>query len=230
MKSLVLCSNMQDEEPEIVDWMTMARRIADAGIIIVDSGSKDNTVQIARDMGAIVIENDIIKTEGYGPARNHLIDMAREHFPEAGWMMFLDADERIIPEEWHNLRCVKDYLMDQYDAVGFPRIDWHDRAMTKAENVYQVAPDWQCRMIRLSSKARYARKLHEQLSGVKQIYVDLNLPKINHFHRCAAPGKRAQVGILCAKLHAEDIEFGNTYPKHPSEEKYYNLYKKGGLL
>jgi len=220
---------MQDEMPEIVEWMGMANQIAD-GVIIVDSGSTDGTPDIAAELGAIIIHDKRIQTEGYGPARNYLMDMARFHFPEAEFMMFLDADERIVPADFHNLRCIKDYLSDSFDGIGFPRIDWHDREMTHAENDFHTAPDWQCRMIRLSSNARYTRKLHEQLSGIKQIYTNLNLPKINHFHRCAAPGKRDQVGVLCSKLASEEREAGGILPKHHKEDMYFEMYKKNGLL
>ena len=229
MKQLILCYNMQDEEPEIQEWMEMANQIAD-GVIIVDSGSTDGTIKIAAEMKAIVVHNKIIQNEGYGPARNHLMDTARKHYPNAGWMMFLDADERIVPEDFHNLRVIKDYLNDAFDGVGFPRIDWHDREMTHAENDFHTAPDWQCRMIRLSSAARYTRKLHEQLTGIKRIYTDFNLPKINHFHRCAAPGKRDQVGVLCSKLASEERAAGGTLPKHHKEDMYFEMYKKNGLL
>lgn len=58
-------------------------------IIVVDSGSVDATVQIAKDHGA-----KVIKTSGtdYAQFRNDGIKAAK-----GDWILFLDADERITP-------------------------------------------------------------------------------------------------------------------------------------
>jgi glycosyltransferase involved in cell wall biosynthesis len=58
--------------------------------IIVDSGSTDNTVAIARAAGATVIET--ADWPGFGPQKNRALDAA-----DGDWILSLDADER-IPE------------------------------------------------------------------------------------------------------------------------------------
>jgi glycosyltransferase involved in cell wall biosynthesis len=55
--------------------------------IIVDSGSTDGTVAIARAAGATVIETD---WPGFGPQKNRALDAA-----SGEWVLSLDADERI---------------------------------------------------------------------------------------------------------------------------------------
>lgn len=55
--------------------------------IIVDSGSTDGTVAIARAAGATVIETD---WPGFGPQKNRALDAA-----DGDWVLSLDADERI---------------------------------------------------------------------------------------------------------------------------------------
>src|SRR6478609_6442852 len=54
--------------------------------IIVDSGSTDGTVAIARAAGATVIEAD---WPGFGPQKNRVLDAATGE-----WVLSLDADER----------------------------------------------------------------------------------------------------------------------------------------
>jgi len=176
-----------------------------------------------------VIVDDIIRREGYGPARNHLRELSKRFFPESHWMLFLDADERINEDEFHQLRFVKDYLISEYDVVAFPRIDWHDRKMIKAENDWRISPDWQARMTRLNSPLKYVRKVHEQVIDFKRIYGVLTNPKINHFHRPASQEKRDLVGKLCAKLHREDEIYGPSVPKHHKEDMYYERFLKEGL-
>jgi glycosyltransferase involved in cell wall biosynthesis len=61
-------------------------------IFVVDSGSTDRTVDIARQAGARVYEHAF---DHYGAQRNWAID----HLPIASaWTLHVDADERITPE------------------------------------------------------------------------------------------------------------------------------------
>jgi len=228
MKKLVIASNMYNEIDQIKGWMENVKKIADGGILIVDTGSRDGTIEYCKKNGAVVVVNDIIRSQGYGPARNHLRYESKNHFPNAHWMMYLDADERIMEEDFHHLRWIKDYLIGQYDVVGFPRIDWRDLQMKEAAKDWKIAPDWQARMTRLGSPIKYVRRLHEQLTGHKAIFLDLMSPKIHHFHRTTGQKKRDLIGKLCAKLHMED-EYKDTYPMHHKEQYYRDLLEKEGL-
>jgi glycosyltransferase involved in cell wall biosynthesis len=57
--------------------------------IVVDSGSTDRTVEIARGRGATVSHQDWL---GYGPQKNVALGMAH-----GDWILWLDADERVTP-------------------------------------------------------------------------------------------------------------------------------------
>ena len=59
-------------------------------VIVLDSGSSDDTVSLAVAAGVRVIEND---WPGYGPQQNRGIDAATNN-----WIYSLDADERISSE------------------------------------------------------------------------------------------------------------------------------------
>jgi glycosyltransferase involved in cell wall biosynthesis len=224
---------MYNEIDQLPGWFGFVNSIADigkgGGVIIVDTGSTDGTIEYAREQGATVIVDDIIKREGYGPARNHLRAMAKENFPNGAWTICLDADERIIESDFHRLRVIKDYLIDDYDVVALPRIDWIDDEMTKAAKDVNVSPDFQARMVRYDSPMSYVRRLHEQLMNVKQMYAMPTNPKINHFHRTAGKEKRDYVGKICAYLHMKDDEWGHTYPMHHKEQFYRELIKTEGL-
>jgi glycosyltransferase involved in cell wall biosynthesis len=60
-------------------------------VVVVDSGSTDQTVQIAKDAGAKVFITD--HWPGYGPQKNHALSMAT-----GDWVLSLDADEWLTPE------------------------------------------------------------------------------------------------------------------------------------
>ena len=59
-------------------------------IIVVDSGSSDDTVAIAREFTPHVHEHD---WPGFGAQKNHALDYAANK-----WVFSIDADERVTPE------------------------------------------------------------------------------------------------------------------------------------
>lgn len=59
-------------------------------VVVVDSGSTDDTCQIAQNLGARVIQNP---WKGYGQQKNFAQGMAR-----FDWVLNLDADEEVSPE------------------------------------------------------------------------------------------------------------------------------------
>lgn len=230
MKPVVIASNMYNEINQVSEWYENVSNVADGGILIVDSGSNDGTIEFFMEKKNVVLIIDaIIQIEGYGPARNHLRAKAREHYPNAHWLCYLDADERISSEEFHKFRWIKDYLIFDYDVIALPRIDWLDKEKSGMAKDYHTQPDFQARMTRLASPLRYVRKLHEQLVDYTGIYANVSSPKINHFHRSAGQEKRDFIGKICAKLHDEDEEYGATYPKHHKEDYYHAKYLKEGL-
>ena len=58
--------------------------------VVVDSGSRDDTVAIAQRAGARVVEHAF---EGYGPQKNFAVAQAAHD-----WVLCIDADERVSPE------------------------------------------------------------------------------------------------------------------------------------
>ena len=58
--------------------------------IVVDSGSSDGTVDIARGKGARV---EVRAWQGFGPQKNHALSLAT-----GAWVLSIDADERVMPE------------------------------------------------------------------------------------------------------------------------------------
>jgi glycosyltransferase involved in cell wall biosynthesis len=60
-------------------------------IIVLDSGSIDNTVELARGRGARVESTS--DWPGFGPQKNRALDLAT-----CEWVLSIDADERVTPE------------------------------------------------------------------------------------------------------------------------------------
>jgi glycosyltransferase involved in cell wall biosynthesis len=81
----------RDEETNLPRTLASLRGL-DAEIFVVDSGSTDRTVEIARAAGCHVFEHPF---ENYALQRNWAFD----HLPiGAPWTLCLDADERLTPD------------------------------------------------------------------------------------------------------------------------------------
>ena len=85
---LSLCVITRDAAAQIADCLASAA-FADE-VVVVDSGSRDDTVELARRRGARVIERAWL---GFG-AQKHFAVGAAAH----DWVLCLDADERVTPE------------------------------------------------------------------------------------------------------------------------------------
>lgn len=85
---LSLCVITRDAAGEIADCLASASFAGE--IVVVDSGSRDDTVEIARRCGARVVPR---AWPGYGAQKNFAVGQARHD-----WVLCLDADERVTPE------------------------------------------------------------------------------------------------------------------------------------
>ena len=68
-------------------------------VVVVDSGSTDGTLEIAREMGATVL--DFQWNGSFPKKRNWAL---RKHPFKHSWILFLDADERVTPGFLNELR------------------------------------------------------------------------------------------------------------------------------
>ena len=67
-------------------------------IIVVDSGSTDNTVELARSVDAHVVQTS--DWPGFGAQKNRALDLAT-----CDWVFSIDADERVTPELAEQLKA-----------------------------------------------------------------------------------------------------------------------------
>jgi Glycosyl transferase family 2 len=81
------CIIARDEEGRLPDALASVAFCDE--VVVVDSGSRDRTVELARAAGARVIESP---WRGFGAQRNVAIDNAT-----SDWILEVDADERITP-------------------------------------------------------------------------------------------------------------------------------------
>jgi acetyltransferase-like isoleucine patch superfamily enzyme/glycosyltransferase involved in cell wall biosynthesis len=149
---LVLAYNERVNLPHalasVSEWAT--------NVFVVDSGSSDGTQQIARDMGATVIEHP---WEGYARQKNWALD----NLPfESPWIFILDADEAITPALRDEVHALCSKPPDQVEQAGF-YVNRYLVFMGRRIRHAGYFPSWNLRLFK-RGLARYEdRPVHEYM-------------------------------------------------------------------
>ena len=110
---LSVCLIAKNEEKFIGQCLASVRDLA-AQIVLVDTGSTDRTVEIAREFKAEV--HSFAWTDDFSAARNEALKHAT-----GDWVLFIDADEELIPE--HKTTLLKEIQASAVMAWRLPIID-----------------------------------------------------------------------------------------------------------
>lgn len=148
MNNLTAVILTKNEEANIIDVVKNAFSVADK-VLIVDSGSTDNTVELAEKNGAEVIyrawDND------FAAQRN----FALQHI-DTYWTLYLDADERLDKDLVSVIRNIvrdendKQYsMMRKIHALGFT----YKHGIFKPDEVLRLFP---------TKSVRWMNKVHEK--------------------------------------------------------------------
>ncbi|MBN2654250.1 MAG: glycosyltransferase family 2 protein [Nitrospirae bacterium] len=117
-------------------------------VVVLDSGSKDGTVELARKKGCIVYQED---WKGYGPQKNSAIQKCRNK-----WVLIVDADE-VIPENTKSIiaNAIKSEGIQAYSVSR--KNYFHDRWI-------KTCGWWPDRVVRLLQKesGRFVNNVHEE--------------------------------------------------------------------
>lgn len=171
--------------------------------IVVDTGSTDNTVAIAKEMGAKVFE---IKWEDdFSKAKNYAIDKA-----SGDWIAFLDADE-YVPER--ELEALKEGILkyEQFNRVTSEKpIDIMRTKIYNLDEKNQIINGSDTvRFFRNNINIRYQNPIHEILyhkQGEYLIEVTLENVSICHTGYQQAEYERKQKGKRNARLLEKELE------------------------
>ena len=146
------CMIVRNEEKNIEQALSWGKSVMWEQVV-VDTGSTDRTVELAKRMGARVVTFPWV--DDFAAAKNYAIEQA-----QGDWIAFLDADEYMTPEDAGKLKALIDCLEpDVYDGIstGWQQLD---------ENGKIFSSGTQIRIFRNSPDIRYRRRIHEQLESV----------------------------------------------------------------
>ncbi|MDY0360076.1 MAG: glycosyltransferase family 2 protein [Desulforegulaceae bacterium] len=142
-----------NEEKNIKDCILSLDKVCDE-IIVVDSLSKDNTVQIAKDLGARVYLQEYL---GDGPQKAFGVKYA-----ENDWILSLDADERLEDDLVEKVSLLE--LDNENIAYAFKRRNFVGSHWIKAAGFY---PDYVTRLYNRKTSGYLEKKAHSKVEAPK---------------------------------------------------------------
>ena len=147
-KTISQCMIVKNEEKNIRRALSWGKDIM-CEQIVVDTGSSDRTVEIAREMGAKIFFFPWIND--FAAAKNFAIDQAK-----GDWIAFLDADESFTPEDTKKIPEILEYVGDDVDGLltGIVDLDENNNITSGGTMIrfFVNRPD-----------LRYVGKIHEHL-------------------------------------------------------------------
>jgi len=159
---LSLCMIVKDEERWLGQCLSSVAQILDE-IIIVDTGSKDRTREIARNYGAKVF--DYCWDSNFSAARNVSLDHATRD-----WILILDADEVIAERDLPRIRVLceskefaafsfitRNYTNNSSGAIWVP----DDSSYTESRGFPGWFPSEKVRLFKNDKRIRFEGVVHE---------------------------------------------------------------------
>ncbi len=160
-----LCMIVRDEEQYLGQCLDSVLGVADE-IVIVDTGSEDRTVAIAKSHDAKVIH--FAWTEHFAEARNQAIAAAT-----GDYMLVLDADERLDVATAYHIREVVD--ADEFDVAY---LQFENVAEAGTARRRWIAP----RLYRMTPGIRYIGRVHEQVGqGLSEVRTCTIEARVRHY-------------------------------------------------
>ena len=95
-------------------------------VVYADSASSDGSVELARSLGAIVVELDRSRPLNAARGRNAGFEALRQHFPECRYVLFLDGDCRLV---------------EDFPAKAVEFLNSHEKAAVACGRRFEAFPD-----------------------------------------------------------------------------------------
>ncbi|MBI4440728.1 glycosyltransferase [Candidatus Woesearchaeota archaeon] len=150
---------VKDEESFLEECLLSVKGYVDE-VIVIDTGSTDKTVDVAKKHGAKVFS---VLWQDFAQARNAALEKAT-----GDWILVLDADERIAPEDLLKIRelttnaKIQGISLQQRTYTNKPaQYGWHPASGPFAQGFIGYYPTQICRVFRNRPHIRFRYKIHE---------------------------------------------------------------------
>ncbi len=164
MATLSLCMIVRDEAQMLPRFFAMADALWDE-LIVVDTGSTDNTVDIAKEAGARVLH--YTWTDDFAAARNVGLEAAT-----SDWVAYFDADEFLSPQAVQEIRKKVDD-----PTVGAIRVPIVNTMPGGHEHITYLL-----RAFRRDPSIRFRFPIHEEVISTVEPYLTANGLRTTEIH------------------------------------------------
>lgn len=144
---LTVCMIVRDERDNLEILLPGVVDAAD-DVVIVDTGSKDDTREVAKRLGARVFERPW--DDNFAAARNRSLEEAR-----TSHVLWLDADDRISAED---IRTIRETALKRGDVALMTLL------VNEAADPSAVSSCWQLRVFPARDEHRFKGRIHEQIN------------------------------------------------------------------
>lgn len=195
---LSVCIIVKNEETTLPECLSSVKDMADE-LIVVDTGSTDQTVKVAKSFGAKVFKKKW--QDDFSQVRNFAIEKAN-----GKWILFLDADETIRPGNAERIKSLLDNPMVEgylfYISTHIPGQE-------------ASAPTQSLRLFRNRKEYRYQNRVFERIP--EERITSVQDESILILHR-PNPSRYKQIQQLKMNLLREEIEH------HPEDPYLHYVY------
>jgi len=148
MSALSVCLIVKNEADFLNECISSVQEIADQ-IVVVDTGSSDNTVSIAKSFNAKIEHFKWI--DDFSAARNRSLDLAT-----GDWILHIDADETVDANSQQLLLNLIN--SNEYDAYQLSVRNYHPKT-----DMVAFQDSDQIRLFRNLPEFRFQNRVHEQI-------------------------------------------------------------------
>lgn len=211
----IITLNEEDRLPECLTSIAFAD-----DLVIVDSGSTDRTIEIARNFGARVFSEP---WRGFGPQKQFAIEQCKED-----WILLIDADERLPPATIAEIKTTVN--SSSHQAYSLPRKNFF------LDRWIRHAGWWPDRTIRLFKRdtARMPPQLVHESLEVNGRIGELASPIIHYpfrdlSHMMIKMDKYSSAGALELRKGGGSSSYLKAISR-ASWAFFYNYLIRGGIL
>ncbi len=239
MSKVCLCMIVKDEEHVIRRCLESVKPLIDCWVV-VDTGSKDNTHSVVREcLEGIPGYNVDRPWKNFSHNRNESIALAKEYFPDADYLYFIDADEELCLKDPMDKNLVKDAyeVTYHYGDLIYQRISmvstlkpWaylgvlHEHLVTPGPYSTETLQDCYIKVRPEGSRSKDPEKFKKDAAILEEALKTDPQNTRNRFY-LAQSYRDAGMPELAVKHYIERATLGGW-----EEEVWYSLYQSAKLM
>lgn len=190
-------------------------------LIVVDNGSSDKTVEIAKKIGARVVD---FKSDDFAQIRNRGMEEAKGE-----WVLYVDADERV-------LKPLQDEIRELAAGTGFSAfaLSRINIIFGQKVNYGPYKKDWMIRLFKKSEFESWVGKVHEygkfkgQLGYSKNSLLHLTHRDLDHFMQKALEWSKIDAKLRLDSGHPKMTKW--RFLRILTTESWIQLIRREGLF